>query len=53
MHALLIVGPSKLYCSPVGIVWQYAIGNVKNAELKKKKYMQWYIHAYNYNSTGI
>ena len=36
MHALLIVGPSKLYttCNPVVTVWQYAIRNVKNAELK-------------------
>ena len=31
MYALHIVGPSKLYRNSVGIVWQYAIKNVKNA----------------------
>ena len=49
MHYLL-VGPSKLYCNLVGIVWQYTIRNVKNAELKD---IQREIHAYNYSSSGV
>ena len=34
MHALHIVGPSKLYCNAVSIVEQYASRNVKNGDVK-------------------
>ena len=40
MHALHIVGLSKLYCNPMGVVTQYAIRNVKNVEVKYKQYIQ-------------
>ena len=51
MHALLIVEPSKLYCSPVGTVWQYAIGNVKNADERYNIYIYIYIYVCICNGT--